>query len=308
MPLSRDEIAKQARRLAKRYRIDEGKRFRLARCDPADTAGLEDEVREDAKQLLGRGVERLAALQEKLYAQDHWGVLLIFQAMDAAGKDSAIKHVMSGVNPQGCSVTSFKQPSSEELDHDYMWRTTRALPARGMIGIFNRSYYEEVLVVRVHPELLERQHLPKRCIDDDVFEHRYEDIVRFERYLDRNGIVVRKFFLNLSKAEQRRRFLARIDAPEKNWKFSIADVHEREHWDAYQKAYERAIRATATPHAPWYVVPADNKWFTRLVVAAAIVDTLESLEVDFPVLDPARRREFAAARKVLTAGKAPRRS
>jgi PPK2 family polyphosphate:nucleotide phosphotransferase len=248
----------------------------------------------------------MSELQEKLYAQDHWGVLLIFQAMDAAGKDSAIEHVMSGVNPQGCEVTAFKQPSSEELDHDYLWRTTRALPPRGTIGIFNRSYYEEVLVVRVHPELLDRQHLPKRCVGKDVFENRYEDIVNFERYLDRNGIIVRKFFLNVSKAEQRRRFLERIDEPEKNWKFSIGDVHEREHWSTYRESYERMIRATATPHAPWYVVPADNKWFTRLVVAAVIVETLEDLEVDFPVLDAARRGELATARKLLTNGKAKR--
>jgi PPK2 family polyphosphate:nucleotide phosphotransferase len=227
--------------------------------------------------------------------------------MDAAGKDSAIKHVMSGLNPQGCEVTAFKQPSSEELDHDFLWRTTRALPPRGTIGIFNRSYYEEVLVVRVHRELLDRQHLPKVCVEEDVFENRYEDIANFERYLHRNGIVVRKFFLNVSKAEQRRRFLARIDEPEKNWKFSIADVQEREHWDDYQDAYERMIHATAAPYAPWYVVPADNKWFTRLVVSAVIVDTLQSLEVDFPVLDDARARELATARRLLANGKASRR-
>jgi PPK2 family polyphosphate:nucleotide phosphotransferase len=213
---------------------------------------------------------------------------------------------MSGVNPQGCHVTSFKQPSSEELDHDYLWRTTRALPARGMIGIFNRSYYEEVLVVRVHPELLERQHLPRSRVGKHVFEERYEDIASFERYLDRNGIVVRKFFLNVSKAEQKQRFLARIDEPEKNWKFSIADVKEREHWNEYYESYERMIRATATKHAPWYVVPADNKWFTRLVVASVIVETLESLRLDFPKLDPARRAELATARKLLEGGKAPR--
>jgi PPK2 family polyphosphate:nucleotide phosphotransferase len=306
MPLTPREIAKEAQRLALRYRVDKGKGFRLKRFDPGDTAGLEADFKEEAKELLQRGVQRLSDLQEKLYAQDHWGVLLIFQAMDAAGKDSAIEHVMSGVNPQGCHVTSFKQPSTEELDHDYLWRTTRALPARGMIGIFNRSYYEEVLVVRVHPELLDRQHLPKRCTDKHVFENRYEDIASFERYLDRNGIIVRKFFLNVSKAEQKRRFLSRIDEPEKNWKFSVADVKEREHWTAYQDAYERTIRATAAPHAPWYVVPADNKWFTRLVVAAVIVETLESLDVDFPVLDPPRRSELATARKMLTEGKAPR--
>lgn len=302
MGIDERDITKQAKRLALRYRIDKGKGFRLKDFDPGDTAGLGDEYKDEAKELLARGVERLADLQERLYAQDHWGVLLIFQAMDAAGKDSAIEHVMSGVNPQGCTVTSFKQPSSEELDHDYLWRTSRALPARGTIGIFNRSYYEEVLVVRVHPEILERQHLPKVCTDKHVFEHRYEDIANFERYLERNGMIVRKFFLNVSKGEQKRRFLARIDRPEKNWKFSAADVKEREHWDAYQDAYERVIRATAAPHAPWYVIPADNKWFTRLVVAAVIVETLEGLEVDFPVLDPTRRAELETARALLTSG------
>lgn len=302
MALTSKEISKQAKRLARRYRVDKGKGFRLKDFDPADTAGLGDEYKDEAKELLQRGVQRLADLQEKLYAQDHWGVLLIFQAMDAAGKDSAIEHVMSGVNPQGCHVTSFKQPSSEELDHDYLWRTTRALPARGMIGIFNRSYYEEVLVVRVHPELLDRQHLPKVCTDTNVFENRYEDIASFERYLERNGIIVRKFFLNVSKGEQKRRFLARIDEPDKNWKFSVADVKEREYWSEYQDAYEQAIRATAAPHAPWYVVPADNKWFTRLVVAAVIVETLEGLEVDFPVLDAARRAELQTARAMLAGG------
>jgi PPK2 family polyphosphate:nucleotide phosphotransferase len=306
MALTNAEITKQAARLARRYRVDDGKGFRLKHFEPGDTAGLGDDYKDEAKELLQRGVERMADLQEKLYAQDHWGILLVFQAMDAAGKDSAIEHVMSGVNPQGCHVTSFKQPSSEELDHDYLWRTTRALPARGMIGIFNRSYYEEVLVVRVHPELLERQHLPRSRVGKHVFEERYEDIASFERYLDRNGIVVLKFFLNVSKAEQKQRFLARIDEPEKNWKFSIADVNEREHWKEYQESYERMIRATATKHAPWYVVPADNKWFTRLVVASVIVETLESLRLDFPKLDPARRAELATARKLLEGGKAPR--
>jgi PPK2 family polyphosphate:nucleotide phosphotransferase len=305
MPLTPSEIRKQAARLVTRYRVTGEKGFRLKDFDPADTDGLGDEYKVEAKELLQRGVQRLSELQEKLYAQDHWGVLLIFQAMDAAGKDSAIKHVMSGVNPQGCHVTSFKQPSSEELDHDYLWRTSRALPARGTIGIFNRSYYEEVLVVRVHSELLQHQHLPKICTGKDVWENRYEDIAAFERYLDRNGIIVRKFFLNVSKAEQKRRFLARIDQPEKNWKFSVADAREREHWSAYMDAYERMIHATAKQHAPWYVVPADHKWFTRLVVAAVIVDTLESLDVDFPTLAPARRAELATARKMLL-GKSPK--
>jgi PPK2 family polyphosphate:nucleotide phosphotransferase len=302
MPLKPSQVAKTGRRLAARYRVDKGKSFRLKDFRPGDTAGFDEDFKDEANDVLQRGVERLADLQERLYAQDHWGVLLIFQAMDAAGKDSAIKHVMSGVNPQGCHVTSFKQPSTEELDHDFLWRATRALPARGTIGIFNRSYYEEVLVVRVHPELVDREHLPERRVHKKMFDERYEDIADFERYLDHNGIVVRKFFLNVSKAEQKRRFLARIDEPEKNWKFSIADVEEREHWAEYMEAYERMIRGTAAPHAPWYVVPADNKWFTRLVVAAVIVETLEELQVDFPKLDPARKHELATARQMLTGG------
>ena len=303
MALTAAEIRKHSRRIVERYRVTSGKGFRLKHFDPADTAGFDEDFKDEAKEILQLGVQRLSELQDKLYAQDRWGVLLIFQAMDAAGKDSAIEHVMSGVNPQGCNVTAFKQPSSEELDHDYLWRTTRHLPARGTIGIFNRSYYEEVLVVRVHRELLDRQHLPKSCIDKHVFEHRYEDIASFERYLDRNGIVVGKFFLNVSKAEQKRRFLARIDEPEKNWKFSIADVEERGHWREYMEAYEDTIRATARPHAPWYVLPADHKWFTRLAVASVIIDTLESLDVDFPTFDPARRAELATARRMLTGGK-----
>lgn len=306
MALTASEIAKEARRVVKRYGVTNGKKFRLADVDPADTAGLEDEYKDEAKQVLQRGVERLSELQDKLYAQDRWGVLLIFQAMDAAGKDSAIKHVMTGVNPQGCQVTSFKVPSTEELDHDYLWRTTRHLPARGNIGILNRSYYEEVLVVRVHPEYLMRQHLPPSRVDKRIFERRYEDIANHERYLDRNGIVVRKFFLHVSKEEQRRRFLARIDRPEKNWKFSINDVKERGHWDEYMEAYEEAIRATATEPAPWFVIPADNKWFTRLVVAAAIVDTLEGLDLAYPELDPERRAELAEARKALGVGRVGR--
>jgi len=307
MALTPSEITKEAQRLADKYRVDKGKGFRLKHFDPGDTAGFGDDFKDEAKQILQLGVERLSELQEKLYAQDHWGVLLIFQAMDAAGKDSAIKHVMSGVNPQGCHVTAFKQPSTEELDHDFLWRTMKAVPARGTIGIFNRSYYEEVLVVRVHPEILANQHLPKSRVGKHIFDERYEDIGNFERYLDRNGIVVRKFFLNVSKAEQRQRFLSRIDEPEKNWKFSIADVKEREHWNEYQDSYERMIRATASAEAPWYVIPADHKWFTRLVIAAVVVETLESLKIDFPVLDPARRAELGTARKALGGGKAPRR-
>jgi len=241
----------------------------------------------------------MTELQDKLYAQDRWAVLFIFQALDAGGKDGAIKHVMSGVNPQGCQVYSFKAPSAEELDHDYLWRCAKALPERGRIGIFNRSYYEEVLVVRVHPEVLARQHLPPRLVTERIWEERYEDIRRFERYLGRNGTVIRKFFLHLSREEQKARFLERLSEPEKHWKFSAADVRERGHWEAYQRAYEDAIRATSTPEAPWYVVPADHKWFTRLVISAAILETLESLALAYPVLSPAARAELAEAREAL---------
>jgi PPK2 family polyphosphate:nucleotide phosphotransferase len=238
-------------------------------------------------------------LQAKLYAQDRWALLLIFQAMDAAGKDGTIKHVMSGVNPEGCQVYSFKTPSETELQHDFLWRTTRNLPERGHIGIFNRSYYEEVLVVRVHPKVLESEKLPPSLVKKDIWEERFEDIHGFERHMARNGTVIRKFFLHLSKKEQKRRFMARLDEPEKNWKFSAADIHERDYWDKYQKAYEDVIRYTATKHAPWYVVPADNKWFTHLVVAAAIVETLEELGLSYPKVDAAKRKELQEARKVL---------
>jgi PPK2 family polyphosphate:nucleotide phosphotransferase len=249
------------------------------------------------------GVQTLAELQDKLYAQDKWAVLLIFQAMDAAGKDGAIKHVMSGINPQGCQVHSFKSPSAEELDHDFLWRTNCRLPERGRIGIFNRSYYEEVLVVRVHPEFLERQKLPPKLVTKKVWEERYEDINAYERYLARNGFVIRKFFLNVSKGEQKKRFLERLDNPSKNWKFSLADAQERGFWDGYMAAYDDMIRATSTSHAPWCVVPADNKWFTRLVVAATVIDALEQLDLAFPKVDKAKRNELAAARKALLAGK-----
>jgi PPK2 family polyphosphate:nucleotide phosphotransferase len=234
-----------------------------------------------------------------LFAQDRWSVLLVFQAMDAAGKDSTIKHVMSGVNPQGCQVFSFKQPSSEDLDHDFLWRCTKCLPERGRIGIFNRSYYEEVLVVRVHEALLARQQLPPRVVSKHIWDERHADIARFERYLARQGTVVLKFFLNVSKKEQKKRFLERLDEPEKNWKFAAADVRERQHWDDYMEAYEDAIRATASPHAPWYVVPADNKWFTRLVVGAAIIEAMENLDLHYPKVDAAKRKELAAARALL---------
>jgi PPK2 family polyphosphate:nucleotide phosphotransferase len=286
-------------RLVAPYRVTHGKRFHLRHVSPDDTGSFGSEEKDDAKEMLRRGIERLAERQEQLYAQDRWAVLLIFQAMDAAGKDGTIAHVMSGVNPQGCDVQSFKVPSAEELDHDFLWRCARRVPERGRIGIFNRSYYEEVLVVRVHPELLARQHLPPSCIDDDVWRHRFEDIGAFERYLARNGVVVRKFFLHVSREEQRRRFLARLDEPEKNWKFSLGDVRERAHWDAYMRAYEDMIRHTASEHAPWYVVPADHKWYTRLVVAAAVVDTLDGLDLRLPPIDAARHRELAEARRLL---------
>jgi PPK2 family polyphosphate:nucleotide phosphotransferase len=283
--------------LAKRYLVASGRRFRLDQFDPGDTA--DPKLKERADELIAQAVARMAELQERLYAQDRWSVLLVFQALDAAGKDSVIKHVMSGVNPQGCEVHSFKTPSSEELDHDYLWRTTRALPRRGHIGIFNRSYYEEVLIVRVHPELLTRQQLPQELVSRRIWDERYQDINHFERYLTRQGVVIRKFFLYVSRDEQKKRFLKRLDEPEKNWKFAISDVHEREHFNDYLRAYEDVIRATATPWGPWYVVPADHKWFTRLVVASAVVDTLESLRPAFPTLDGARKRDLRIARAVL---------
>jgi PPK2 family polyphosphate:nucleotide phosphotransferase len=248
---------------------------------------------------LKQGIERLAELQDKLYAQDRWSVLLIFQAMDAAGKDSTIKHVMSGVNPQGCQVYSFKAPSAEELDHDFLWRTTKSLPERGRIGIFNRSYYEETLVVRVHPELLKAERIPDELATKHIWEERFEDIKCFEEHLARNGTVVRKFFLHVSKKEQKKRFLERLDQPEKNWKFSAADVRERQCWDDYQDAYEETIRNTSTENAPWFVVPADHKWFTRLVVAGAVVDALKELELKYPEIDPQKRKELEEAKQLL---------
>jgi len=282
-----------------KYRVATGKRFRLSDFDPGDTHGFGSEDKFEAKEILQRSVAWLAEQQDILYAQDRWALLIIFQAMDAAGKDGTIKHVMSGVNPQGCQVTSFKQPSSEELDHDYLWRHMQHLPERGRIGIFNRSYYEEVLVVQVHQDLLQRQQLPPSLITKRIWRDRYEQIANLERYLTHNGIVILKFFLHVSKAEQKRRFLARLDEPEKNWKFSAADVAERAHWDLYQNAYEHAIRHTATRDAPWYVVPADNKWFTRLVVGATIVETLAGLDLRYPKVDAAKRKELARARAQL---------
>src|ERR1022692_1980361 len=285
-------------KLAKTYRVESGKHFRLKDFDSADTGHWHS--KEHAEEALQLGIARTAELQSELYAQDNWALLLIFQAMDAAGKDGAIKHVMSGVNPQGCQVYSFKIPSDIELQHDFLWRTTHCLPERGHIGIFNRSYYEEVLVVRVHPEILKSEKTPPFLVGKKIWEERFEDIRSFERHMARNGTVIRKFFLNLSKKEQKQRFLARLDEPEKNWKFSAADIHERKYWDDYQDAYEDMIRNTATEEAPWYVVPADNKWFTRLVVAAAIVETLGELDLSYPKVDAAKLKEIAAARRALS--------
>jgi len=288
---------KQLGKLAKAYCVERGKHFKLRDFDPADTAGIRSKERATAA--LQKSLEQLADLQNKLYAQDQWAVLLIFQGMDASGKDGVIKHVMAGVNPMGCQAYSFKAPSSEEQQHDYLWRTMQRIPERRRIGIFNRSYYEEGLIVRVHPDLLQNEKIPPSLITKKIWEERFEDMCAFERYLTRNGIVVRKFFLNLSKKEQARRFLARLDEPEKNWKFSAADIHEREYWDDYMQAYEDMIQNTATPAAPWYVVPADNKWFTRLVVASAIIDTLEKLNLSYPKVDASRRKELEKARKFL---------
>jgi len=288
-------------KLAKTYRVESGKHFRLKDFDPADTGHLHS--KEHAEKALQEGIVRTAELQDRLYAQDTWALLLIFQAMDAAGKDGIIKHVMTGINPQGCQVYSFKAPSEPELQHDFLWRTTRCLPERGHIGIFNRSYYEEVLVVRVHPEILKSQKTPQSLVGKNVWEERFEDIRCFERHMARSGTVIRKFFLNVSKKEQKKRFLARLDEPEKNWKFSAADIRERQCWDDYQNAYEEMIGNTATELAPWYVVPADNKWFTRLVVSTVVVDTLESLDLAYPKVDEAKRKELEAAKKILISKK-----
>jgi PPK2 family polyphosphate:nucleotide phosphotransferase len=292
------KIAHKALKLADAFEVKHGDSFRLKDYDPGDTRGVAS--REKADRLLQQSIALIEEQQEKLYAQDEWSLLLIFQAMDAAGKDSLIKHVMSGVNPQACEVSSFKVPSAEELDHDYMWRAVRHLPERGKIGIFNRSYYEEVLVVRVHQEFLVKQHLPPGLVTKKIWKERFEDIRNFETYLARNGTVIRKFFLNVSREEQKRRFLARLDEPEKNWKFSEADVREREHWDEYMQAYEDMIRHTATPQAPWYVVPADHKWFTHIVVGSAIIQTLKDLDLEFPKVDKQRRKELEAARQTLS--------
>jgi len=291
--------AKGVHKFIKPYAVESGEGFRLKDHDPGDTHHLKSGDKPEAKRMLDDGVVLLTEMQDKLYAQSNWGLLLIFQAMDAAGKDSTIKHVMSGVNPQGVEVHAFKEPSSEELAHDFLWRTNRCLPARGKIGIFNRSYYEEVLVVRVHPEMLEKQRMPKELRGEHFWKNRYEDINAFEKYLTRNGIAIRKFFLNVSRKEQKRRFLERLDNPEKNWKFSPADVQERKCWDDYQAAYEKMIRNTATEHAPWVVVPADNKWFSRLLVVAAVVDALSEMNLEYPKLSEEKLAALKAARREL---------
>jgi PPK2 family polyphosphate:nucleotide phosphotransferase len=292
-------VIKSSRELSRAYRVDRGKGFKLRQFDPADTGGLKSEDKPKAKEALTAGIKALAELQDRLYAQSRWSVLLIFQAMDAAGKDSAIKHVMSGVNPQGCQVFSFKAPSAEELNHDFLWRTTRCLPERGRIGVFNRSYYEEVLIVQVHPEILANQRLPDALLTKKLWNHRYDSIRDFERHLARNGTVIRKFYLHVSKEEQLRRFMTRLDDPNKNWKFSSADVRERERWDDYMEAYEALIRETSTEHAPWYVVPADNKWFTRTVVAAAVIDALGELDLAYPKVGKDQMKELEANREEL---------
>ncbi|HJZ79851.1 MAG TPA: polyphosphate kinase 2 family protein [Pyrinomonadaceae bacterium] len=297
------DMIKRVKPFVEPFRVTDGKGFRLKDIDPGDTLHLKSEDKAAAKEALANGIEHLAELQDKLYAQDQWSVLLIFQALDAAGKDGAIKHVMSGVNPQGCQVFSFKGPSAEELDHDYLWRCMKCLPERGRIGIFNRSYYEETTAVRIHPEFLNGQKLPARLISDKIWDQRFKDISNFERYLAHNGVVVRKFFLHLSKNEQKKRFLARLDRPEKNWKFSINDAKERGYWNDYMKAYEDTIRNTASDYAPWYVVPADNKWFTRIVVAAAVIETLASLGLAYPEVGKEKLKELEAARQSLTTSK-----
>jgi PPK2 family polyphosphate:nucleotide phosphotransferase len=294
-----DDIVKRARKLSEPYRVTSGKRFALKKFDPSDSGKLDKDDRPAAEEALSAGVEALCELQERLYAQDRWALLLVFQALDAAGKDGAIKHVMSGINPQGCQVYSFKKPSDEELDHDYLWRCLKALPERGRIGIFNRSYYEELIVVRVHPAFLGGQKLPDALVGKKIWKERSADICNVERYLSNNGVVIRKFFLHVSKKEQKKRFLERLEKPDKHWKFSHADMKERGYWDAYQYAYEDAIRRTATDHAPWYVVPADQKWFTRIVVASAVIDALASLNLRYPKVTAAKKRDLELARKEL---------
>ena len=292
-----EKIIKQAGAFSRPYAVTDGRKFRLRDVDPGDTGALRSGDKERAQEALQTGIQALAKLQDMLYAQDRWALLLVFQAMDAAGKDGAIKHVMSGVNPQGCQVTAFKTPTADDLDHDFLWRCLRNLPERGRIGIFNRSYYEEVLVVKVHPELLEKQKLPPQLVGKHIWRDRYEDIRHIERYLGHNGVVVRKFFLHVSEDEQKRRFLERLENPDKNWKFSAADTRERGFWKDYRKAYETMVRETASDEAPWYVVPADNKWFTRLVVAGAVIDALASLGLHYPEVTQQQQVELEAARR-----------
>jgi PPK2 family polyphosphate:nucleotide phosphotransferase len=299
--ISRKELIQRACSFAEPFRVERGDGFRLKDVDPGDTLHLHSEDKPRAREALTMGIELLAEFQDRLYAQDSWGLLLIFQAMDAAGKDGTIKHVMSGVNPQGCQVSSFKAPTSVDLDHDYLWRCMQCLPERGRIGIFNRSYYEDTLVVRVHPELLDHQKIPPDLVGKDIWKHRFNDIRHFESYLAGNGIAVRKFFLHVSKKEQKRRFLERLNNPEKNWKFSANDIRERAFWDDYMEAYEDMIRHTATKEAPWYVVPADNKWFTRVAVAAAIIETLVSLNLHYPKVSEDALRQLEAAKQALLA-------
>ena len=294
------EVLERCQAISDPFRVSCGASFQLRDVDPACTLDLTGEKR-DAKAALEQGVRMLSELQQKLYAQNRWGVLLLFQAMDAAGKDSTIKHVMSGVNPQGCQVSSFQAPSAQELDHDYLWRANQCLPERGRIGIFNRSYYEETLVVRVHPDLLERQSLPPSLQTPEIWQQRFREIRHYEAYLSNNGFLVRKFFLHLSKQEQKRRFLERLNNPRKHWKFSAADIKERAHWDHYMQAYEEMIRATATEQAPWYVVPADHKWFTRLVVAAAVIHSLHGLDLHYPQIAEEAQRALKVAREQLQA-------
>ena len=295
------KLIKEAERIASPYCVTDGKKFRLRDCDPGDCGGVKS--KKLAQNLLERSSAMLMEMQEKLYAQDVWALLLIFQGMGAAGKDGAIKHVMSGINPQGCDVYAFKAPTNEELEHDFLWREHKVVPGRGKIGIFNRSYYEEVLVVRVHPPLLKAEKLPDELITKHIWQERYEDINAFEKFLVRNGVVIRKFFLHISKEEQKKRFLARLDDSKKNWKFSMDDIKERKFWDDYQEAYEELVQNTATKRAPWYVIPADNKWYARLVVASAIIEALDGLDLAFPDVDKEKKKELEEIREALLTGK-----
>jgi PPK2 family polyphosphate:nucleotide phosphotransferase len=288
---------KESAKLAEPYCVTKGEKFRLKDYDTSDTGNVKN--KEQSQKIIDNRVGLLSNLQEKLYAQDRWAVLIILQAMDAAGKDGVLKHVMSGVNPQGCNVHAFKAPSAEELNHDYLWRAHRCVPERGMIGIFNRSYYEEVLVVRVHPTLLQAQRLPDSLITKHIWEQRYDDMNAFEHYLTRNGVVIRKFFLHVSKEEQKKRFLERLEDSKKNWKFSMADVKERAYWKDYQEAYEEMIQNTATKHAPWHVIPADHKWYTQLIVASTIITTLNELDLSFPDVDKEKKKELESVRESL---------